>query len=156
MKSEASLTTPRSAPSSHAPRNAKLLASIHTALYRLTGGLLGGSTGAIHFLLLTTTGRKTGQPRTQPLGYFHDGERLYVVASNYGSDRPPAWYLNILANPTVRVQMQRRIYTAQARPATAEERADLWPRLTASAPRYAKYQAGTSREIPIVFLREME
>ncbi|MEO7001147.1 MAG: nitroreductase family deazaflavin-dependent oxidoreductase [Ktedonobacterales bacterium] len=148
------MTTPKPAPSTRTPGNARLLASIHTTLYRLTGGLLGSSTGAIQFLLLTTTGRKTGKPRTQPLGYFHASELLYVVASNWGSDKAPAWYLNILANPTVRVQIKRRIYSAQARPATPEERANIWPQLVAHAPRYATYQAGTTREIPIVLLRE--
>jgi len=148
------MTTPQPASPSRAPGNTKLLASIHTTLYWLTGGLLGGSTGSIHFLLLTTTGRKTGKARTLPLGYFHAGELLYVVASNYGSDRAPAWYLNILAHPSVRVQIRRRVYTAQARPATPEERGAIWPQLIAHAPRYATYQAQTSREIPLVILQE--
>lgn len=125
----------------------------HMWLYRATGGLLGHRLGPQRTLLLTTTGRKSGLPRTLPLTYFRPGGELVLVASNWGSDQPPAWYLNIVAQPHVRVQLKRDIFDAEAQVAGEEERARLWPGIAAQNPQYARYQAGTSRTIPIVFLR---
>ena len=127
--------------------------SLHIRLYRATGGLIGYRLGPQRILLLTTTGRKTGQPRTQPLAYFeHDGAYV-VVASNWGRDIPPAWYLNLIAMPMVDVQLRRSTFNALATVASAEQRAALWPRITRQYPQYARYQAGTAREIPLVLLR---
>jgi deazaflavin-dependent oxidoreductase (nitroreductase family) len=83
-----------------------------------------------------------------------EGE-LILVASNWGSDRPPAWYLNILAQPHVRVQLKREVFEATARQATEEERERLWPSIAAQNSQYARYQAGTSRTIPLVFLTRL-
>ena len=128
----------------------------HTAVYRASGGLLGHSLIVQHTLLLTTTGRKTGQPRTRAITYFTfpdlDGA-LALVASNWGTDAPPAWYLNLLAQPRAQVQLKRQRFTVTASVATAEERARLWPQVVAANRQYARYQAGITREIPIVLLR---
>ena len=75
------------------------------------------------------------------------------MASNWGSDAPPAWYLNLIAQPSARVQLKGEVFPVTASVATAEERARLWPLVVARNPQYARYQAGTSREIPIVLLR---
>jgi deazaflavin-dependent oxidoreductase (nitroreductase family) len=74
------------------------------------------------------------------------------VASNWGSDLPPAWYLNIRAEPAVRVQLKREIFVATARPANSAVRATLWPWLVARSPNFGRYQSVASREIPIVLL----
>lgn len=146
--------------SASAPSNAnrspwwsKQFVALHTRLYRATAGRIGHRLGAQRTLLLTTTGRKSGLPRTQPLTYVRVGDDLVLVASNWGNDHPPAWYLNVLAHPSVRVQLKGDIFEALATPATPEERARLWPHAIAHNPAYARYQAGTPREIPLVLLR---
>ncbi len=146
----------RPAPTRGAPWWAGPFRSAHMALYRATGGAIGHRLGPQRTLLLTTTGRKSGQPRTQPITYFALdglGGALALVASNWGSDAPPAWYLNLMAQPSARVQLKGDVFTVTAEVATAEERARLLPQITARNPQYARYQAGTSREIPIVLLR---
>ena len=104
-------------------------------------------------LLLTTTGRRSGRPRTQPLAYFALEGETVVVASNWGSGQPPAWYLNCLARPRVRVRLLREEFAAAARVATGAERARLWPHLITANPVYGRYQAGMAHDIPVVFLR---
>jgi deazaflavin-dependent oxidoreductase (nitroreductase family) len=128
-------------------------------LYRSTGGRLGGKwrVGAafpwgVPVLLLTTTGRSSGQPRTAPLLYIEDGERTVVVASQGGLPKHPQWYLNLKANPEVEVQIRDRSWRARARDATPEERDALWPRLVAHYADFATYQAWTERTIPVVLL----
>ena len=76
-----------------------------------------------------------------------------MVASNWGNDRPPAWYLNVLANPQVRVQIARKVFDATAAVATAEQRSHLWPLLVARTPKFARYQQLAAREIPLVLLQ---
>jgi deazaflavin-dependent oxidoreductase (nitroreductase family) len=126
--------------------------SVHNQLYRRTGGRVGAKAGRIPMLLLTTTGRKTGQPRTTPLGYLSDGDRMVVVASYGGDDRHPQWYLNLQANPEATVQAGARTQRVRAATATAEEKAELWPRAVALNPGYAGYQQKTTRDIPLVIL----
>jgi len=131
---------------------AKAFMSMHTSIYRATKGKVGGKFGAAEILLLTTTGRKSGQPRTAPLNHYNDGGRIVLIASNNGSDRNPAWYLNIRDNPTVTIQRGGEIVTRTARVATPEEKAELWPKIVAWYKGYAKYQAKTSRDIPLVIV----
>ncbi|HEY3109746.1 MAG TPA: nitroreductase family deazaflavin-dependent oxidoreductase [Chloroflexota bacterium] len=132
---------------------ARLFLGAHRALFRATGGRLGGSTFGIPTLLLTTTGRKTGQPRTWPLGYIADGDRLVVIGSIGGAPKHPAWYLNLRDNPrvTVEVGSDRRPMVAET--ATGAERQRLWNEFVRRYPRYGDYQKKTSREIPVVILR---
>lgn len=126
---------------------------LHAALYRASGGRLGGRVrqGA-PVLLLLTTGRKTGKQRTTPLLYVEDGDRYVVVASFGGAAAHPAWYLNLRSNPSVTIRVGGRELAARAETAGEEERARLWPRLEQMWPSYDAYQAKTSREIPVVIL----
>jgi deazaflavin-dependent oxidoreductase (nitroreductase family) len=131
----------------------KVLGPVHSFLYRISGGRIGArfSNGA-PIVLLTTKGRKTGEPRTTPLIYLQDGERIVVVASKGGFPTNPAWYLNLQANPEVEVQLGRNVTKMFARTANPEEKAAYWPRLCEIYPTYQDYQARTERPIPVVIL----
>jgi len=130
----------------------KAMSATHTGLYRLTGGAIGGKMMGAPILLLTTKGRKTGLERTTPLLYLADGDALVIVASKGGAPEHPAWFHNLKANPRVTIQIGRERTGADAREATPEERARLWPQLTAMYSGYAAYQKKTTREIPLVIL----
>jgi len=131
---------------------ARVFTAVHEALYRASGGRLGGRVSRMPVLLLTTTGRKTGRSRTTPLTYFEDGDRVIIVASYGGDDRHPAWYLNLTANPQVTVTRGARASGMTARTATAAEKAEWWPRITSTYQGYADYQKRTTRDIPLVIL----
>lgn len=123
----------------------------NTWLYKATGGRVGGKfRHGAPVALLTTRGRKTGQPRVSPLLYLRDGDRVIVVASRGGSDRNPLWYLNLKADPKVTVQIKDKVLNMTARDATEDERATLWPRLVEMYPDFDDYQSWTERKIPIV------
>lgn len=130
----------------------RVAGTLHRGLYRLTGGKLGAAMGPMKVLLLTTTGRKSGQERTWPLGYFRDGNRLIVAASANGQPEHPAWFLNLRANPRVTVQVGQETRAMTATTATGEERERLWAKLTSTYPNFAGYQKKTTREIPVVIL----
>jgi len=104
-------------------------------------------------LLLTTTGRRSGEPRTTPLSYLRDDDDCIVVASNNGSDRQPAWWLNLEAQPKARITVGRETWTVYMLVADGEEYARLWPLLVDYNPQYAGYRAKTHRKIPVVILR---
>jgi deazaflavin-dependent oxidoreductase (nitroreductase family) len=129
-----------------------LVTRTHRAVYQWSGGLLGEYMGPMRALLLTTTGRKSGQPRAIPLGYFRDGENLALIASNWGRPNPPAWWLNLQAHPVAEVLVGRRRLGVRARQADAEEQTRLWQRAVRSYPPYARYQQGIERAIPVVIL----
>jgi deazaflavin-dependent oxidoreductase (nitroreductase family) len=132
----------------------KTMNAVHRMALKLSGGRVGWSAAGMPVVELTTKGRKTGQPRTVMLtSPYQEGSMWVIVASRGGDDRPPAWYLNIEAEPAVDVAFQGgpKEHIA-ARIATAEERARLWPLVTGNQNRYAGYQKRTSREIPIVLL----
>jgi len=125
---------------------------VHQWLFEMTDGRVSWL-GGLPSLLLRTTGRKTGAERTAALVYLEDGKDLVVVASNGGSDRPPAWLLNVQKTPTVGVQIGRERRQMQARVANPAERARLWPLVNErNAGRYDAYQSRTKREIPLVIL----
>jgi len=128
------------------------LLHLHQRAYELTGGRWGHRVGRLRTLLLRTTGRRSGQQRTAALLYHRDGDRLIVVGSKGGSDTPPGWLLNLRAQPDVEVQVGTHRFPATARVATAAERQRLWPIMTALWPDYERYQAQTSRRIPLVIL----
>ena len=130
----------------------RLLGRFHVRVYRLTRGRFVGRVGKAPILLLTTIGRRSGEPRTAPLLYLRDGERLVVVASFGGTPKHPVWYLNLTANPAVTVQIGRETFAATASTANAENRARIWPQLVEMYPGYAGYQEKTTREIPVVLL----
>jgi deazaflavin-dependent oxidoreductase (nitroreductase family) len=133
-------------------RTAKQLSALHTLLYRATQGVLGRRLVKNDMLLLTTVGRRTNKPHTVPLLYLRDGGNLAVVASWGGRDNHPEWYLNLSAEPQVRVQVRSRRMEMAARTASPEERDRLWPQVLAAYDGYANYQSRTDREIPIVIL----
>ncbi|MCA1655467.1 MAG: nitroreductase family deazaflavin-dependent oxidoreductase [Pseudonocardiaceae bacterium] len=103
-------------------------------------------------LLLTTRGRRSGKLRRTALVYARDGDHYVVAASNGGADRHPAWYLNLVADPDVTVQVGARSLAARARTATAEEKPRLWRLMVAVLPSYQGYQQATSRDIPMVVI----
>ena len=117
------------------------------------GGRVGGRflRGA-PVLLLTTQGRRSGEPRTAPLLYLEDGGRIVIVASKGGMSHHPLWYRNLQADPECEVEIGRERRVVRARVATAEEKRDLWPKLLAMYRDYADYQARTERDIPVVIL----
>lgn len=125
---------------------------VHCFLYRWTGGVIGHRTMAGPILLLTTVGRRTGQQRTHPLLYMPDGSNFVVVGSNGGRPQPPAWILNLLATPTVEVQVGRRKFRADAHVLTGDAKADMWPRLIGHYKGWASYQELTDRELKVVLL----
>ena len=101
-------------------------------------------------LLLTTRGRRSGTLRRTALVYAKDGDRYVLAASNAGADRHPAWYLNLVADPHVTVQVGRRTFTATARTAPPGDMARLWDLMVAAMPSYRAYREATGREIPVV------
>jgi proline iminopeptidase len=132
---------------------ATLFGEEHVQRYRETGGEVGhiwkeGST----VLLLTTTGRKSGEPRTTPLIYAEDGDRYVIVASKGGAPEHPGWYENLQKDPSVELQVIDEVFPARARTAQGEERERLWAKANEVWPHYAEYQEKTDREIPVVVL----
>jgi deazaflavin-dependent oxidoreductase (nitroreductase family) len=143
----------------YVPKIIKLMSQVNTAVYRWTGGLLGSTwrvgsafPWGIPVLLLTTIGRKSGQPRTLPLLFIEEGDHIIIVASKGGLPSEPLWYKNLVANPECDVQIKRRKLKAKARTASPEEREALWPKLVAHYPDFASYATWTDRIIPVVIL----
>jgi deazaflavin-dependent oxidoreductase (nitroreductase family) len=124
----------------------------HVKRYRETDGAEGHEWQGVTVLLLSTKGRRSGVQRTTPLIYRKHGDDYVVVASRGGSDDHPAWYLNLLDDPEVEVQVLDDRFSAHARTATDDERPELWQLVTERWPAYRDYQARTKREIPVVVL----
>jgi deazaflavin-dependent oxidoreductase (nitroreductase family) len=131
----------------------RLLTRWHILLYRASGGRVGHNLGKMPILLLTTTGRKSGQPRVTPLTYLSEGDQLVLIASNAGYDNDPAWWLNLQARPQAVAQVKGRSLRVTAVRATPEEKARLWPRVVELYAGYADYQRRTARDIPLVMLQ---
>jgi F420H(2)-dependent quinone reductase len=121
-------------------------------LYRFTGGRIGGRINKAPVLLLTTTGRKSGQQRTAPVVYIADGENLVVIGSNAGHGRTPAWSLNLKANPEAEVEVRRERRPVLARVAEGEERAELWRKHNDQYSGFDEYEARTDRDIALFVL----
>ena len=126
--------------------------AVFVFLYRVTRGRFGGQVQGLHVLLLTTVGRRTGKPRTTPLGYFMDDGSYVITASNAGFDTNPGWFHNLRANPHVMIEVKDQRIEAEAKVAEPKKRSTLWEHLISLAPGYANYPKKTSREIPIVVL----
>lgn len=124
----------------------------HTRKYVESGGREGHDWNGVPTLVLTTTGRRSGQPRRNALIYGRDGDAYVLVASFGGAPKHPLWYENLLADPGVHVQVGAETFAATARTASGEERARLWPVMAAIWPDYDKYQARTEREIPLILV----
>ncbi|HXE45157.1 MAG TPA: nitroreductase family deazaflavin-dependent oxidoreductase [Conexibacter sp.] len=128
----------------------------HVDRYRATDGAEGydwqrGTT----ILLLMTRGRKSGEERTTPLIFRPHGDNFMIVASKGGTDAPPAWYVNLKADPHVRVQVRGEVFDARARDATADEQPELWREMAEVWPDYDEYQKRTERKIPVVVLERV-
>lgn len=128
----------------------------HIALYRASGGLLGSRIPTRSFLLLTTIGRKSGQERVIPIFYVPRGKDFILIGSNWGEPTPPLWWLNLQAHPQAKVRAGRKEFTVVARLANPEERAKLWPAITARYREFERYQSHVAREIPLVILSPVE
>ncbi len=132
----------------------RAVSALHRGLYRATGGRVGKWLPGVDapMLLLTTTGRRSGRPRTVPLLYLEEDGGWLVIASFGGRDYHPAWYLNLVAEPACEVQIDGARRPAVAATVAPERRAELWPQVVAAYPGYADYQAKTERAIPLVLL----
>ncbi len=126
---------------------------VHRTVLTATGGRIGSSIGSMPVYRVTTTGRKSGQPRTILLtAPVNDGDTIVFVASKGGDDRDPDWYRNMVANPEIRVEPADGgdAIDLVARTAGDEEKAELWPRIVEAYKGYQGYQQGTDRDIPVV------
>jgi F420H(2)-dependent quinone reductase len=128
------------------------MSKTHLLIHRLSRGRFLGRVLGMPVLVLTTTGRRSGKPRTTPLTFFRDGANLVVIASNGGADRPPDWSLNLQQNPRAVVQIGKDELRVQARTTSLEERDRLWVGITATYSGYARYQKKTARQIPVLIL----
>jgi len=124
----------------------------HTRRYVESDGADGHLWSGVATLVLTTTGRRSGQLRRNALIYGRDGEDYLIVASRGGDDHDPLWYRNLVADPHVSVQVGADRFDATARTASADEKRRWWPTMAAIWPAYDEYQAKTDREIPVVVL----
>ena len=124
----------------------------HVARYRETGGDEGHDWQGTKTLLLTTTGRRSGERREHALIYGRHGDDYLVVASKGGAPQHPAWYLNLEAEPAVELQVGDDRFAATARTASPDEKPELWRIMTAEWPAYDEYQTKTDRDIPVVVL----
>jgi len=131
----------------------------HVRRYIATNGedghifdLTAAGGGKVPTLLLTTTGRRSGNPLTLPLIYGEAKGGYVIVASKGGAPNHPAWYLNLTATPEVHIQVKDKHMRATARTVAGKERADLWTKMVSIYPPYTDYQAKTAREIPVVML----
>ena len=136
----------------------KAMNAIHRGILALSFGKLGWDAAGMPALELTTVGRKSGEKRsvmlTSPLQL---GDTIVVVASRGGDPTHPAWFLNLRDNPDVEVAYKGGKRTPmKARVATAEERAEMWPKVTSAYKGYAGYQEKTTREIPLVLLEPVK
>jgi F420H(2)-dependent quinone reductase len=130
----------------------RLFYAVHRIIYRLSGGRIFIRSLGCPVILLTTTGRKSGEPRTAPIFGFPEGQSIVVVPSNAGKEHFPSWYLNLRANPQAQVQLGREVRRLKAREATPEECERLWPVLVSRYGGFEFYRERTDRHIPIVIL----
>ena len=144
-------TPPRGLNSPQTKTIVKWMSRTQAWMYKTTGGKIGGKflQGA-PVALLTTTGRKTGEPRVSPLLYWREGNRIVLIASAGGAAKHPMWYLNLKANPKVSVQVKDEVLNLTARDATEDERAYYWPKVSEMYTSFDDYQSWTDRVIPVV------
>ena len=144
-------TPPRGLTSPQTKTIVKWMSRTQAWMYKKTGGKIGGKflQGA-PVALLTTTGRKTGEPRVSPLLYWREGNRIVLIASAGGAAKHPMWYLNLKANPKVSVQVKDEVLNLTARDATEDERAYYWPKVSEMYTSFDDYQSWTDRVIPVV------
>lgn len=120
--------------------------------FRSAGGVVGGDFEGVPLLLLTTIGARSGQPRTMPMTYLRDGDRLVVFAANGGRQNYPGWYHNLLANPAARVEVSTETYNVTATEVEGAERERLWAQQLHHTPYFAGFQERAGRRIPVISL----
>jgi deazaflavin-dependent oxidoreductase (nitroreductase family) len=130
----------------------RTLGKLNVPIYRLTRGRVMGKIGNAPVLLLTSTGQRSGAPRTAPVLYLADGQRVIVIGSNAGNTRAPAWSHNLKANPDAEVQVRGERRSVRARVAEGEERAELWRKMNAQYAGFEDYDERTSRDIAVFVL----
>jgi F420H(2)-dependent quinone reductase len=136
-------------------RSSPLITRAHAVAIRISGGRIRRSflfTGGMPILVLTTTGRKSGQRRSTPVGYLKHGKAFAVLASNAGNDRSPAWWLNLQADPSAEILADRARVAVKARRADAAEEKALWSEFARLNPGFDEYRNLTERRIPVVLL----
>lgn len=121
--------------------------------FRANSGKVGGQFDGATLLLLTTTGRKSGQPRLNPLVYFTADDRIIIVGSKAGSDTNPDWVHNLRADPRAHIEIGTDAYDVTAHELPAEDRDAVFAQIVAAAPGFGEYQSKTSRVIPLFELR---
>ena len=121
--------------------------------FRANEGKVGGYFAGAPMLLLHTVGAKSGQPRISPLVYTSDGERMVIIASKGGAPEHPGWYKNLVAHPDIEIQVRDKVIPVTARTGSAADKQRVWPVMVKQWPGYDEYQAGTTRDIPVVLLR---
>lgn len=132
----------------------RLFWRLHRAFVRLTGGRFG-RVGPLPVLLLTTRGRKSGEPRAVALNYIRDDDTFVVIGSNVGEDRDPGWWKNLKANPVAEILVDGKRIRVRARVCEGAKRQLLWDRIVALDPAYEEYQRRTDRRIPVVALERV-
>jgi deazaflavin-dependent oxidoreductase (nitroreductase family) len=125
-----------------------MIADMRAHAGQVTEGQLAG----YPHLIITTTGARTGKPRTTVLAYSRDDSRYVIAATAGGAPRHPAWYHNLVANPKVTIEVDGKVFDAMARPAEGDERVRLWQNHVARLPYFADYPSKTSRVIPVIAL----
>jgi deazaflavin-dependent oxidoreductase (nitroreductase family) len=130
----------------------RAIGKLNVPVYRLTRGRLMGTVGRAPVLLLTSIGRRSGQPRTAPVLYLADGDRVVVIGSNAGNTRAPAWAHNLRANPDARIQIRGERRQVRARLADGEERAELWRKMNHEYAGFDDYDERTARDIGVFVL----
>lgn len=138
------------------PQIRRVMGGGQRAAFRLTKGRLGGTLQGVPVGLLTTTGRRSGRARTVPIGYTEDGSRFLVAASNFGLDRPPAWFLNLRAHPDAEFRTRAGVERVVGRELTDPEREELWPGLLEEHPVWGAAQSSTHRQIALVALERRQ
>ena len=125
----------------------------HVQKYEETGGAIGHDWNGTSCLILHTRGRKSGTVRKIPLIYGRDGEDYVIIASKGGAPEHPGWYKNLVAHPDIEIQVRDKVIPVTARTGSAADKQRVWPMMVKEWPGYDEYQAGTTRDIPVVLLR---
>ena len=129
-----------------------LFLKLHVNVYQKTGGKIGGNLFGNPILLLHSVGRKSGKTYISPLTYFQDGYNYVIIGSNGGQDRHPGWYYNLQSEPKTAVQIRDNLINVRATLVKGDERELLWQRICNKHAQYPKYQAKTTRQIPLFVL----
>jgi deazaflavin-dependent oxidoreductase (nitroreductase family) len=139
-------------PSKNLIRVLNLANNIHVGLYRMSKGKFANTIANLPILLITTIGRKSGKPHTNPVVYLKVGQDYLVTASAGGMDWNPGWYLNLKNRPEAKIEIGERIFNVQAVIIEGEERVRLYEEFKAVSSNFSKYEKGTSRMIPVIRL----